>query len=76
MIDYIPHIHNQNDKKEIPSILMEFIKNLAGFFISYKKKTRHVYPKTQVSDIFIDQKSLKLIVSYHPLLYDAVGLSG
>ena len=33
-----------------------------------------MYPTTNLNDIYFDQKSMKMVVSYHPLIYDAIGM--
>lgn len=50
------------------------MKQMVSFFRQYERKTSHVYPTTNLKDIYYDQKSMKLVVSYHPLIYDALGI--
>lgn len=33
-----------------------------------------MYPTTNLKDIYYDQKSMKTVVSYHPLIYDVIGI--
>lgn len=50
------------------------MKQLVSFFRMYKRNTSRVYPTTNLKDIYYDQKSMKIVVSYHPLIYDALGI--
>jgi hypothetical protein len=52
------------------------MKDILIFCTNYNKNTKIFYPNLTINDIYFDQKNLKSIVSYVPLILDAIGLQG
>jgi hypothetical protein len=67
-------ISRLHEKDAETHILNELSRQLLLFSHNYTKDTCSFYPDISFTHLYLDQKSLRLIVSYNPLLLDALGL--